>query len=83
MVLCLIDWMVVENVIIRHLPSIPTYGNADGCKTPTLYGNNKSAISLLANQDFHEKIKHFKVDYHFVREKYGDITIFSLHVSSE
>ena len=38
----------------------------------TLYYDNKSAQLLAANPCFHDRSKHFALDYHFTREKVQD-----------
>lgn len=48
---------------------------------PTLYANSKSANRLSTNSEFHKQTKHFKVDYHFICEKYDDKTIVIPQVS--
>ncbi|KAL0449215.1 UNVERIFIED_CONTAM: Retrovirus-related Pol polyprotein from transposon TNT 1-94 [Sesamum latifolium] len=37
-------------------------------KGTVLYCDNKSAISIVKNPVFHERTKHVKIKYHFVRE---------------
>jgi len=34
-----------------------------------LYGDNKTAIHIVKNVVFHERIKHIEVAYHIVRRK--------------
>ena len=40
-----------------------------------LYCDNRSSIKLHYNPVFHEKTKHFEIDYHFTRQKYENNTI--------
>ena len=46
----------------------------DNKPTP-LFCDNQSSIKLSYNPVFHEKSKHFEVDYHFTRQKVEDKTI--------
>lgn len=48
-----------------------------------LYANNKNAIRLLANLEFHEQMKYIVVDYHFICEHYEAETITVSHISSQ
>jgi hypothetical protein len=50
---------------LRILDDKPTY----------LYCDNQSSIKLSYNPVFHEKSKHFEVDYHFTRQKVENNTI--------
>lgn len=47
-------------------------------KTPNLYVDNQSAIKLIKNPEFHKRTKHIDVQYHFIREKFGE-GVFELH----
>ncbi|GJS73425.1 ribonuclease H-like domain-containing protein [Tanacetum coccineum] len=48
-----------------------------------LYSDNKSAMQIAANPIMHEKIKHFDIDVHFVREKVSSRLIGTLKVDSK
>ena len=50
---------------LRFLDDKPTY----------LYCDNQSSIKLSYNHVFHEKSKHFEIDYHFTRQKVENNTI--------
>ncbi|GKG07218.1 hypothetical protein Tco_0330187, partial [Tanacetum coccineum] len=41
----------------------------------TLFCDNQSALYLARNPTFHLKIKHIRVQYHFIREKVEEGTV--------
>ena len=41
----------------------------------TLWGDNQSCIKIAKNLVFHDRTKHFEVDWHFTRQKIDDGTI--------
>ena len=51
-------------------------------KPTNLYYDNQSNIKLSYNLVFHEKSKHFEIDYHFTRQK-KNITIRVEYISSQ
>ncbi|KAF5458399.1 hypothetical protein F2P56_022429 [Juglans regia] len=59
MVIAELYWvrMLLKNLHI----TIPT--------TPTIWRDNSGAIALASNPVFHNRTKHIKVDFHFIREK--------------
>ena len=58
---------------LRFLDEKPTY----------LYCDNQSSIKLSYNPVFHERSKHFEIDYHFTRKKVEDNTIKVEFISSQ
>ena len=50
--------------------------------SPTLWCDNLSTISLATNPVFHDRSKHIKVDYHYIREKVAAKSIVLKHVPS-
>ena len=38
-------------------------------QVPVVWCDNKSAIALTENPVFHERMKHIKIDVHFIRDK--------------
>lgn len=50
-------------------------------ETPTILTDSQSALLLCKNHVCHERSKHIKVKYHFIREKIvcGDIIIEKIH----
>jgi hypothetical protein len=63
---------------IDHSPSKDSY-----IKSVTLFGDNTSSIQLAKNPKFHNRTKHFDIDYHWIREqvKLGKFTL--IHQKSE
>lgn len=41
-------------------------------ETPVLYMDNKSAIKLIKNPEYHRRTKHIDVKYHFIRHHYEE-----------
>jgi len=58
---------------LRFLEEKPTH----------LYCDNQSSIKLSYNPVFHEKSKHFEIDYHYTRQKVEDNTIKVEFISSQ
>lgn len=52
-------------------------------KPTTLYCDNQSTIKLSYNPVFHEKSKHFEIDYHFTRQKVESNIIRVEYISSQ
>ena len=52
-------------------------------KPTNIYCDNQSSIKLSYNPVFHEKSKHFQIDYHFTRQKVEDNTIKVEYISSQ
>ena len=48
-----------------------------------IYCDNQSSIKLSYNPVFHEKTKHFQIDYHFTRQKVEDNSITVEYISSQ
>ena len=48
-----------------------------------IYCDNQSSIKLSYNPVFHEKTKHFQIDYHFTRQKVEDNSIKVEYISSQ
>lgn len=46
-----------------------------------LHANNTSAIQIVVNPTFHERMKHTEVDCHYIHEAYDDRIITVLHVN--
>lgn len=51
-------------------------------QSPTIHFDNLSAIYLCVNPVFHNRMKHFALDYHFVREKVADGSLKVYHVNT-
>ena len=41
-------------------------------KSMVIYEDNQSAISMAKNPQFHGRVKHIDIKYHFVREQVGN-----------
>ena len=48
-----------------------------------LHCDNKVALHIVAKSVFHERTRHFKMDYHYIRDKIQDNSIITRHVHSE
>jgi len=48
-----------------------------------LFYDNRSTLQIASNQDFHERTKHIKIDYHIVREKVQNGTIKLLPINTK
>ena len=57
-----------------HLPLV---------KVPTIYCDNQSTVLLTSNPILHQRIKHFELDLHFVREKVTQGLVAVHHIPSE
>ena len=64
--------------IRRLLQELKILGN----EPTNLYCDNQSSIKLSYNPVFHEKSKHFEIDYHFTRQKVEDNIIRVEYISS-
>lgn len=49
----------------------------------TIYSDSKEDLQIAANQIFHERIKHIKIDCHFIRQKIQEGTVRTKYVSSK
>lgn len=55
-----------------------------GCeKATTLWVDNQSAIKLSKNPEFHIRIKHIDIEYHYVREKVASRQIEVKYIPTE
>lgn len=61
--------MVVATSEIIWLQSLFTEMNIDLKKPALLYCDNQATLHIAVNTVYHERTKHIKVDYHFIREK--------------
>ena len=67
---------------MQHLPTEATWlrlflrdvGHAVTAPT-TIYADNKSAITLATNPEYHARTKHIDIQYHYVREKVDNGTV--------
>ena len=55
-----------ELVWLKHLLQELRFGKDEQVK---LICDNQAALHISSNQVFHERTKHIKVDYHFIKEK--------------
>jgi hypothetical protein len=69
---------VKEVTYIKALTTELSFYNQDNIP---LYSDNNGAIQLAKNLTFHERSKHIRVRYHFIRQKLADKTI-SIHYIS-
>jgi len=69
---CEIQWLIylLQDLQLHHY------------KPALLYCDNQSAIQIISNQVFHERIKHIEIDSHVVREKLNNSLIKLLPISS-
>ena len=51
-------------------------------KPVQLYGDNQSSIQLVKNPEFHARMKHIDVQYHYIREALKDALIGLTYVST-
>jgi hypothetical protein len=59
-------------------------GFSQAKSAPTkLFGDRKSAKELASDPIFHEKTKHFEVDFHFIRKNVEDNVISQEHVRTD
>lgn len=50
---------------------------------PTIIkSDNQAMLSIAANLVLHERTKHTKIDYHFIRDKLNEETVTAQHVPS-
>jgi hypothetical protein len=62
-----------EIVWLRNLlRNLGREGYALSNKATRIYGDNQSALRLVANPEFHARTKHIDVQYHYVRELMED-----------
>jgi hypothetical protein len=56
-----------------------------GRKTETveLMGVSKSALALTKNSIFHERSKHIRIKYHFIRSCLEEVSVKAIHISTE
>jgi len=52
-------------------------------ETPQIFCDNLSALQLTINPKFHKKSKHFKLDFHYIREKVAQEQLVSRFIRSE
>lgn len=57
--------------------------NVQSTVTPTIYCDNIGATYVCANPKLHSKMKHVRIDFHFVWDKVVDGSICVSHVSSK
>ncbi|GJY13199.1 putative RNA-directed DNA polymerase [Tanacetum coccineum] len=69
---CKVIWVIK---ILKYL-------GVEGLLPAHLYYNSSFTISISGNPVFHEKIKHFEIDLHLVREKVGNGVVKVLKVAS-
>ena len=66
-----LSYAAKEAVYVRRFLSQIGYEDNES-KALTLYGDNKGAIALAKNPEFHARTKHIDVAIHYVRELVGD-----------
>lgn len=66
-----LSYAAKEAVYVRRFLSQIGYENSES-KALTLYGDNKGAIALAKNPEFHARTKHIDVAIHYVRELVDD-----------
>ena len=50
---------------------------------PTIFCDNMSGVLLVANPILHNRIKHFELDLHFVRDKEVNKQVYVTHIPSQ
>ena len=58
---------IKEGVWLRQL--LTELGHLKGNETIKIHADNKSAIALGKNPEFHKRSKHIDVQYHYIREQ--------------
>lgn len=67
---------------VKWLTSLMSNLSLQSTATPVLYCDNIGATYLTANPVFHSRMKHFALNYHFVREQVQAKTLRVAHISS-
>lgn len=55
----------------------------DGVLSVIIYEENQSAIKVCKNPEFHKRLKHIDIRYHFIRDKVNDKVVSLKYISTK
>jgi hypothetical protein len=82
---CEAEYIAATSVATQTLWLTRLLSELLGRKTETveLMGVSKSALALTKNSIFHERSKHIRIKYHFIRSCLEEVSVKAIHISTE